>query len=311
MKGPFPVDAVLTGIVLAYTNPAAIADRIMPRVGVGGMTFKWLEFGMAQFATVPNTLVGRKGVPNEVEFGATEQSGFTLDYGLDDVVPNDDIANAPAGWDPLGNAAQGIADLIILDREIRVAKLVQDTANYTKVEAVTAGEYWDDPASDPVTQIMDHLASCLVRPNVGVFSRKQLDRLLAHPKVVAAVHANGGNAATGGRVSRQALAALLEIERIEVGEARVNTARPGQAANLQRAWNDSAASFLLVNPLANTRSAQMTWGYTAQYGSRIASRFDEPKTGLRGAIRVRAGESVNELVVAKDAGVIFTTPLTP
>lgn len=309
---PFPLDTRLTGISLAYTNKTLIADSVLPRVPVGGQTFKWLNFNKADRFTIPNTRIGRKGMPNEVEFSATETPGNVFDYGLDDVVPNDDIVAAPQGYDPLGNATEGLTDLLLLDREVRVASLVFNPATYPVGNKVqnTAGAYWDQDASNPVAQITDALNGMLMRPNVAVFSRKVYDALRRHPKVIAAVFPLGGNAAGGGMANRQQLAELFELEEVLVGEGFVNTAKPGQAATIVRVWGNHAA-FLHRNRLANTRSPQMTFGYTAQWQSRVAGRIEEPKVGLRGAVRVRVGESVNEIVCAADVGYLIQDAITP
>lgn len=309
---PFPVDSRLTGISLAYRNKTLIADSVLPRVPVGNQTFRWLNFNKPEKFTVPNTLVGRKGRPNEVEFSATETPGQTFDYGLDDVVPNDDVAAAPQGFDPLGNAAEGLTDLVLLDREVRTAALVFNPATYptgNKTQNTTGG-YWDQDASNPVQQITDALNGMLIRPNVGVMSRKVFDKLRQHPKVIAATFPLGGNAASGGMATRQQLADLFELEEILVGEGFVNTAKPGQAPTLVRVWGNHAA-FIHRNRLANTRSPQMTFGYTAQWQSRVSGQIAEPQTGLRGSIRVRVGESVNEIVCAADVGYLVQDAITP
>jgi hypothetical protein len=302
---PFPIDTRLTGISLAYVNRALIADAVLPRVAVGNQSFKWLNWNKAERFTVPNTLVGRKGRPNEVEFGATETAGLTKDYGLDDVVPNDDIASAPQGWDPLGQAVEGLTDLIALDREVRVANLVFDANQYPTGNKVTlaANDQWDDYTnSNPVTQVLDYLSTPLMRPNIAVMSQKVWNALRAHPKVVSAILGNSG---VSGIVSRQAVAQLFELEEILVGEAFVNTAKPGQTATYARCWSDKCA-FLLRNRLANTRSSQMTFGYTAQWQGRVAGQMSEPETGLRGSVRVRVGESVNEIICAADTGYLVS-----
>ena len=102
-------------------------------------------------------------------------------------------------------------------------------------------------------------------------------------------------------MGRQAVASLFELEEILVGEAFVNTAKPGQTATYARCWGNHCA-FLMRNRLANTRSSQMTFGYTAQWQGRVAGQMSEPETGLRGSIRVRVGESVNEIICASDVG---------
>lgn len=298
---PFPIDTRLTGIALAYQNRALIADSVLPRVPVGNQSFKWLNWNKAERFTIPNTLVGRKGRPNEVEFGATETPGIIFDYGLDDVVPNDDIAAAPQGWDPLGQATEGLTDLIALDREVRVANLIMAAATYPAANKTTlsgTGQWSDYTNSNPVVSILDYLASTLMRPNIAVMSQKVWNALRAHPKVVSAILGNSGQS---GIVSRQAVAQLFELEEILVGEAFVNTAKPGQTATYARCWDDNCA-FLTRNRLANTRSSQMTFGYTAQWQGRVAGQMADPETGLRGSVRVRVGESVNEIVCASDTG---------
>jgi hypothetical protein len=302
---PFPVDARLTGIALAYTNRELIADAVMPRVPVGNQTFKWLRYNKADRFTIPNTLVGRKGQPNEVEFGATEESGQVFDYGLDDVVPNDDIASAPEGYDPLGNATEGIADLIALDREVRVATAVNTTGNHGGNAAVGGSDKVDDPTSDLLELIMDTLAIPLMRPNTMVTSGAVRDALVRHPQIVKAYHGNDGGA---GIVPDAFIAQLFGLRAFLYSRAIKNTAKPGQTMSASQIWSDNIA-FLHQNPLANTRRG-FTWGYTAQWMNRVAGRLDEPKTGLRGAVRVRVGESVNELVVGTDGSYLLTAALT-
>lgn len=308
---PFPIDVRLTGIALAYTNKTLIADAVLPRVPVGNQTFKWLNHTKADRFTVPATLMGRKSTPNEVEFSATETPGQVFDYGLDDVVPNDDIAAAPQGWDPIGNATTGLADLVALDRERRVAALVFDPATYPTAnkDQLTTGDWWDEEASNPVAYITELLNSMLIRANIAVMSQKVYDALRQHPKVVAACFPLGGNSGTGGMVSKQALLALFELDDILVGSGFINTAKPGQAPVYARVWGNHAA-FLHRNTLANTRSPQMTFGYTAQWQGRVAGQMPEEKVGLRGSVRVRVGESVNEIVCASDVGFLVEDAIT-
>lgn len=306
MKHPFPVDPVLTGIVIAYANQALIADQVLPRVPVGGREFKWLKYNIADGFTVPDTTVGRKGAPNEVEFGATEDTSMVRDYGLDDVVPVEDVEAAPPGYNPLGRAAEGLMDLILLDREKRVADLVFNPATYPagrKVQLATTDK-WSEPdatsTADPVEDIEAGLEAPMMRPNVMVLGHKAWRYLRRNPKIIASVYPQGGNAATGGVASRQAVADLFELDEIIIGQGYINTAKPGQAPNIVRVWGNHCA-LLHRNRLA-TNQRGITFGITAQHGTRVGGQIAEPKVGLRGATRVRSGESVRELIVAADVG---------
>ncbi|HEJ3333875.1 TPA: phage capsid protein, partial [Pseudomonas aeruginosa] len=97
-------------------------DEVLPRVPVGKQEFKYWKYDLAQGFTVPETLVGRKSKPNEVEFSATDETSSTEDHGLDAPVPQADIDNAPTNYNPLGHATEQTTNLILLDREARTSK---------------------------------------------------------------------------------------------------------------------------------------------------------------------------------------------
>jgi hypothetical protein len=312
MNFPFPIQSELTAITLAYQNRRLIADEVLPRTPVPSREFKWLQMGRDQMFTVPETAVGRKGQPNEVEFGGTETAGFVRDFGLDDVVPNEDLESAPAGFDPLGTAVTGISELVALDREKRVADLIFNLNTYPSANRATLSgtSQWSDYSnSDPYTAIQTALDGMLMRPNIGVIGRLAWSRLRVHPKITAALAPSAiGNTSTsnaaGQPATLQAVADLLELDQIIVGEAFINTAKPGQTASLSRCWGKHMA-FLHQNPVATIRGNAVTFGFTAEWGNRVAGSMPEPKAGLRGAQRVRVGESVNELIVANDVGYYF------
>lgn len=301
---PFPTDPRLTGIVIAYQNAEMIADKILPRVPVGKKEFRWLKFDRAERMTVPETLVGRKSLPNEVDFTAQEEAGMVYDRGLDDVVPNDDIAEAEGtGFDPRAEAAEGLIELIVLDREIRTAAKVMNPANYPAGNriTVTGTNQFDDPASKPLKFISDHLDSIFIRPNVLVMPMPIWNVLRSHPSVVAATTSSG----TGeGFVTKAQVAALLELDEIIVGQGWKNSAKPGQTAQIVRVWGGDSMLAFYRNPTATPRRG-VTFGYTAQWGTRVSGQIAEPKMGLRGSVRVRAGESVNEMIVCNDLALLF------
>lgn len=301
-QAPFPIDPFLTGIAIAYRNNTLIADSVLPRTPVGKQTFKWWEYEKAEGFTVPETLVGRKGVPNEVEFGATEKESSVKDYGLDDVVPNDDIENAPPGYNPLARATERTMDLVLLGREKRVSDLVFNLNTYdsTLRETLAGTSQWSHASSDPKGQILDALDKTIMRPNVLVLGQTVYTALRQNPSLVSAALGNSG---TQGLLNRQQIAELLEVEEVIVGQGFINIASPGQPPNMVRVWGKHAA-LIHRNRLADTQGGA-TFGFTAQWGGRVAGPIPEPKIGLRGAVRVRAGESVKELVVAKDLGYFF------
>lgn len=303
MNRPFPVDAKLTNVAVGYRNIDLIADQVAPRAGVNAETFKWWEYPVEQGFSVPDTAVGRTSKPNEVEFDATERSASTTDWGLDQPIPQSDLdAAAAMGKDIRPEKVQKLTDLILLDREVRVAALVFNAANYpagNKIQLVSADDKWDDYTdSDPLDDILTGLDACLVRPNIGVFGHTTWSKLRRHPKLVKAVT---GNDTGEGVLTRRAVAELLELQEIYVGQSRLNSAKKGQAMSLARVWGGHAA-FIYRNPTFSFENKDLTFCATAQWGQRVAGSMPDSNIGLRGGEVVRSGESLKELVIAGRAG---------
>lgn len=308
----FPVNPSLTAIAIGYRNPDVqlIADRVLPRLPTA-QKFSYTVYGAAQGFTVPPTRVGRKSEPTMVDFGGTMLTGETVDYGLDDLVPNSDIKAwedmpKPATGGPLSPLAIStmmLTGLVELDREVRVAGQVFNAANFAAAnQTVLSGtSQWSDYGnSNPLKALLDALDLPLIRPNKLVIGQQGWTGLRQHPKIVQAVYRTAQNA---GSVPKEAVAELLEIDEVIVGTGFVNTARKGQPPNYVRVWGKHAA--LLSTSLQAAQQMQPTFGFTAQFGTRIAGDIPEPKAGLRGGVRVRSGESVQEVITCSDAGYFF------
>lgn len=308
----FPVNPELTAIAIAYQNPASqlIADQVLPRVPTA-KKFKYTKYTIEQGYTVPDTRVGRKSEPNMVDFGGTDVTDECVDYGLDDLIANDEIAafdsmpKPPSGGpvSPQALSTMMLTGLVQLDREVRVANTVFNTTSYSAGNQATLSgtSQWSDRAnSDPLNAITSAMDTPLVRPNYLTIGQLAWTQLRMHPKIVQAI---GKSAQGSGYVSLQQVADLLELEGILVGRAFINTAKKGQTPTYARAWGKHAA-LLHIDSLA-AQIGQPTFGWTAQWGSKIAGELPAPKVGLRGGVLVRSGESVKEVIVSQDAGYFF------
>lgn len=303
MKAPFPLDPHLTAITIAYRNTGLIADSVLPRVPVSNQEFKWWKYDLSEGFTVPPTQVGRTSQPNQVEFSAKDETSATRDYGLDAPVPNADIRNAPKNYDPRGRATEATTDLILLDREVRTSRLVFDSKQYAAKNHIAVPEAgrWDNEKSTPIKTIFPALDKMIMRPNVAVLGRAAATALRMNKSVIRAYNGTLGD---DGLVPLDYLRQLLELDEILVGSAFVNIAKPGQKPMLVRAWGNHA-SFIYRNRLADSQHG-LTFGFTAQFGSRVSGSIPDPDIGLHGGERVRVGESVRELIVAPDCGLLFT-----
>ncbi len=299
-------DATLTAIAIAYSNPAyaLIADKVLPRKPVDDLSYRYTVYPEARHFTVPDTRIGRRSSVRTIELEGDEVSSKCEDYGLGIPLDNDTIMKAEKkGRDPRKDAVALSANLMLLDREVRVADLAFDAANYHanhKVQLAGTDQISDYHNSDPINLLKEMLDGCFMRPNRLVLGHTAWSSLSSHPAIVASVNRNAGDK---GIATRQAVADLFEVQEVLVGVGRVNVNKPGQAANIGRIWGNHIAG-LFIDETVTPDTGGMTFGLTAQYGGRVGGT--KPlDIGLRGGLMVRAGESVDEVIIAKRAGFLI------
>lgn len=305
----FAINPELTAVAIGYKNRDIdlIADTVMPRI-LTTKAFKYTKYAAEDAYTVPSTLVGRKSDPTMVDFGGTLVPAECEDYGLDDLVPNDEIdawnamAKPATAVSPLAKSTSLLTGLVQLAREIRVANTVFNTATYPGGNQVTLSgtSQWSDFAnSKPLDALLAALDLPLFRPNTVVYGQAAWTKIRQHPHFVQAVY---GTAQNSGVITRQQLADLLEVRQVVVGAGFVNTAKKGQAASMARVWGKHCALLYVGQDLAD--AGQPCFGFTAQFGDRVAMTRESSK-GLRGGQQLRSGESVKEVISANDAGYFF------
>jgi hypothetical protein len=297
---PYPQDTFYSSIVISYKNEMLIADEASQYVPVGKREFRYLKHKLEEGLTIPNTNAGRTSELNEALFSAEEATGYVEDYGLQHPLPQDDIDNAPQGFDPRAHAAEMLMRLILLDREKRVADLFFNSASYAAGQTVTLSgtdQFSDFTNSDPQGVIDDVLDVPPLRPNVLIFGRSVWTKFRRHPGIVEAVRSTGS---TAGTVTRQEVADLFEVQKVLVGEGWLNTAKPGQAISRSRVWGKHIAAIYQENMAASSMGT--AFSFTARFKDRVASAEPDRRIGLRGGERIRVGESVKEVIAAPDLG---------
>ncbi len=305
---PFHLDPTMTAASVMYKNPAhsLIADRVMPIVAVSNRKFGYITYPVGTFFDVTDSTMGRTASSNQANIKSNRGVGEVLDYGLHDLIPMDDINqanNAPQiTANPMMDAAMHLTSLVQNNRERRVAVAVQDIKNYDPkfVEALSAASQWDDPASDPVEAMLVALDKPLMRPNRIVIGQEVWTKIRLNENVAKRIY--GANAA-GAIITPQALADVLMVAEIIIGQSYMNTAKAGKEATLSRIWGKDVA-MLYIDPSANTQGG-VTWGFTASYrGRQVETKFKDEK-GLGGSQKIQVGESCAEVVIAKQAGFLF------
>lgn len=311
-RSPFQIQPDLTGIAIAYKNDEYIADMIAPRETVNAELFEWDELNIDDMYEFQDDQVGRLSAPNQVTFSSARKQGSTSDHGLDSPVPQKDMDNYQGvGASPLAIATEGVTELVMLNREKRVVDIVQNNVNYktgSKVILSGTSQFSDYANSNPVDAILTALDVPLVRPRVMVLSNYGWRILRQHPKVVESVKGTGAGSDARGVVARAQVAELLELDAVYVGTAR-GKATPrnvdAAASTPARLWGKHLA-LLGVDPMARLLNMNRpTFLISAQFGNRVAGTIQDPDMGLKGGVRVRAGEMIKETIITKECSYFF------
>ena len=302
-NSPLVIVPSLSAIAIKYRQKGFIADLILPRVTVDKMEFIHVADRIGDWITQVDTQVGRTGKVNQLTNTLQDPTYLaTRNQGLDEAVANQDQMNGPTE-SALMRATQHVMSLVELGREYRVASLVSNPGNYNYSTTLSGTSQWSDYVnSNPLTDINTYLDNCFMRPNKLVMGRSVWTKLKQHPKILAAAFGSV-NPQSNSQVLKSHLADIFEVEEIIVGDGWGNAANKGQTVSKARIWGKFLAGIYQGDNVSS--DSGNTWGYTAQFGDRIAGTIASPDIGLFGGQYVRAGESVREVISAPEFGFLI------
>ncbi|GKS96945.1 hypothetical protein [Acidovorax sp. SUPP2825] len=259
-------DPILTEVARGYRSPkAAVANVLFPIVSVGVRAGRILSFGPDDFKLV-STARAPGANTKRVQFGYASDKFSLVDHRLEGSVPLElqEEAEAVPGIDLSSNAVRRVQNVMALEREKMAADLARDASRYDAANKVTlsGNSQWDNPASDPFTDIMDAKevirSKTGERPNVLEVAPKVLTGLRTHPKVLDRM----STASDRPPATLQQLQALFELQQIVSGEAVYHD---GNA--FQDIWGvDAILAFTTPAPMQEMGSPN--FGYTYQLTGR-------------------------------------------
>lgn len=311
------VNAPLTAISVAFVQEQTrfVADRVFPIVGVMKQSDRYYIYDRGDFNR------------DEMELRApgTESagSGYRLDntptyycakWSLHRDVPDDLIANSDTVLNPMRDATIYLTQKGLIRREKNFSTKYLDAVWTSNFSGVSSGQswgggtvlQWNDANSTPIEDIRKAGTTVAERtgfaPNVLVIGKPVYDALADHPDVVDRIKygATPGSPAT---VTRQALAALFDVERVEVMAAIENTAHEGLSASHSFIGGKKA---LLVysapNPGLMTPSAGYTFVWTGLMGGPGGQRIRSFRMENLEATRVELDTAFDQKLIAADLG---------
>lgn len=242
MPSPTPnqvhIDALLTNLSIGYRPRGMIADQVFPVVPVEKKSDVYAVFPKDAWFRIPNTLRAPGTKPNRVTYTVGSGTYSCTGYGLGGEVWDETKANADRPvHDPERSTVELIRDNLGLDFEKRVSERCWtgcgSSATLTGTDAFS-----DFDNSSPIdvfrTGRQAIRSTTGLRPNVAIVPQKVMDVLMYHPDLIRATYPGAG---VGGTVNQQQLAAQLQVDRVIVPDAIMNTAQEGQTAAFTDVWS--------------------------------------------------------------------------
>jgi hypothetical protein len=294
-------DAVLSNLSVKYRNDAMIWPFVMPIVKVNKRSDIYYVYNKDDSFKLVDDRLSPKGMANEIDWGVADQNYSVKDHALGDWLPQEAIDNADNPLQPEIDTNDFLNMSLDVAQEKRVVDKVFAAASYpVGNKTQLAGNYkWGGTTDDPIGDVQTAIEACFQRANVLVFGVDAWLKFRKLPEILDAVKAVAGATLKGGMASAPDVAQLFEVERILIGRARYNAARPGQAATYTRLWGKHCAA-LYVAPSPGIKT--ITFGATFAETLRFTARDFDAKRGLKGAHYIRPGWNSDEKIIASDCG---------
>ena len=312
------VDAMLTTLSVAYRQDQSrfVADRVFPVVNVGKQSDRYYVYNRGDF--------NRDEMAVRAPATESAGSGYSLDntptyycneWALHKDVPDQVIANADAVINPLRDATEFLTLKALLRREKSFVSSyftggiwTSDFDGVASANSWAGGSVlqWNDANSTPIEDIRKASTTILERtgfmPNVLVLGKVVYDALIDHPDLVDRIK-YGQTPGSPAIVNRQALAALFEVDRVEIMSAIENTANEGATASHSFIGGKKALlCYAAPSPGLMTPSAGYTFQWSGMYGGSFGQRILSFRMDELKATRVEIETCYDQKPVAADLG---------
>ena len=279
------VDKILTQFSIAYRNEDYISEFILPVIKVKERSGKFAKYGKENLKFEANMLRAPGTQARTFDYTVSQGTYTAEEHALEKIVPDEFMNNTDDPYDAKRDATIFCVDKIWGAQESALATNMADTAVLTNNTTLSGTSQWSDYAnSDPLSDIRTARNSIKAATgktaNVAVFGWQTWLQLQNHPDIADRIKYVG---MTNLEATKKAVADLLEVKQVLIGDAIKNTAADGQTDSLSFVWGKHAW-LLHVAP----RPSLMTpsFGYTMKDLDRVVDTYrDDARLG--DIVRVR------------------------
>lgn len=255
------VDKLLTNVSSAYVPEGAIAEQVFPNLKVQEKTGLLGKYGSSHLR-IETSIVGGEGKFRRVKPILRQTTSYNVEsHGLSGLVTKDDYRMVEAPFDAEKDEVMGISSILLLEKEKVLADALTSTSNLTQNVTLSGTDQLSDYTnSDPLgvfsTARNTVKSGCGLAPNAAVMSWEVWNKLIYHPKLLALY-----NYVQAGKLSNDALAAIMGVEKLLIGQLTYNSAKEGQSDSLSAVWGKHIVFGVLPNA---AQKYQVSLGYMVQ-----------------------------------------------
>jgi len=222
-----------------------IADQILPVCGVRKKAAT-LSVTKRKNLTVPETAHANGATFNRVDLYMDDMSYECTDHGLEGQVTDEDVENYADNFDAEVEKTQAIKLKMQLARELRVRQAIFNTTTWDTSTAALYTNYGSTPWDTVGTGIIKQLQTvrekvrmnCGIPPNALIISESSMINLMNNTEIKAKFP---GAPVITEAMLRAAMAAILGIQDLIVGQAVYNSADEAQDFTGAEIWPDDYA----------------------------------------------------------------------
>lgn len=240
------IDPILSTQARGYTNQDFIGHLILPFADIPNRSMKVIRFGKDSFRRYMDTRRAPGSQTKRLQFGYASDPVALKQEALEALVPDEISADAQRvpGIDLASVSINAVQDVIALGREVEIASLVRNPANYDvnhKV-ALAGSDKWSHPDSDPAADVSEGREA--VRRSIGRYPNKMaigpdvFSALSKHPKIVERFKYTSSESITA-----VMLAKYFNLDEVVVGKAVALAESAPDTALADDIWANDATLF--------------------------------------------------------------------
>lgn len=257
------VDVPLSQAILNYRTEGLVGESVFPVIPVMKQSNMIPGIPLGEFLRSESALRAPGTEANKVKFTITTQTYFCKNYALKYPLTIEDRENADEIWSVRQNGAFLIADLIRIQKELRVFNSINSSTNVNTIFTATSAWNASANAGDPLQDLLQVAYRIQddtgFYPNYILFGREAMRTIRTNSAIRGILYPHGG-----GLVTPQMLGDLLMIPNAQTAEGYYTTAVEGVVPSGLTTFFDDAV-FMCYNAPGNQigplprYSATMRW----------------------------------------------------